>query len=264
MLSKKVERFKSGIYKITNITNGKFYIGSSVNIYNRKHTHITHLNKNIHHNQHLQNSYNKYGKDEFLFEVVEYCNKEKLFKREQYFINNLKPQFNKKAAEEHLNRGKKRPQEVVDKVSKSLKKRYKEGLKAYNQKHKWKTVQQYSLKGELIKEFEYPKQAELELNIGIGNIHRTCNRLNPICSGFQWKYKEDNKKINDMSGVDRLGKRIFFEDIINGKLKVFYSVRQLCQYYGFPKSSIKKVLTRPNKLYKNKLSNKTYKIWYDK
>ena len=63
----------SGIYKITNITNNKVYIGSSVNISNREYKHFWMLDKGIHDNEYLQKSYNKYGKDVFIFEIVEYC-----------------------------------------------------------------------------------------------------------------------------------------------------------------------------------------------
>lgn len=48
--------YKSGIYLITNILNGKRYIGSSKNIYNRLHEHIHNLKRNKSHNAHLQSA----------------------------------------------------------------------------------------------------------------------------------------------------------------------------------------------------------------
>ena len=89
----------SGIYKITNTTNKKIYIGSSVNILNRKYKHFWMLNKGIHNNEYLQKSYNKYGKDVFIFEVVEYCEPNELIEKENKFIiiyesNNLKKGYN--------------------------------------------------------------------------------------------------------------------------------------------------------------------------
>lgn len=59
------------IYKITNSANGKCYYGSTLNIEKRWKTHISTLNKNKHHNIHLQRSWNIYGKDCFVFEIVE-------------------------------------------------------------------------------------------------------------------------------------------------------------------------------------------------
>jgi group I intron endonuclease len=89
----------SGIYKITNTINNKVYIGSSVNISNREYKHFWMLNKGIHDNEYLQKSYNKYGKDVFIFEIVEYCESNKLIEKENIFItlhesNNLNKGYN--------------------------------------------------------------------------------------------------------------------------------------------------------------------------
>ena len=73
MLSKIVERHRVGIYKITNLVNGEFYIGASREVYNRKHTHISKLKSGVHTSELLMNAYYKYGEDNFLFEVIEYC-----------------------------------------------------------------------------------------------------------------------------------------------------------------------------------------------
>ena len=64
---------KSGIYKITNIINNKLYIGKSINLFQRKSQHFSKLRKNEHKNFKLQGSVNKYGIDNFKFEVLEYC-----------------------------------------------------------------------------------------------------------------------------------------------------------------------------------------------
>jgi len=126
MLHKEIIRFKSGIYKITNLINGKFYIGSSVNLYNRFHTHSTKLKTQVHTSKHLQASYNKYGKDNFIFEVIEYCEKEILIEREQWFLDNLKPQYNKRE-DATTNLNVKISVESRKKISESLKKAFKEG-----------------------------------------------------------------------------------------------------------------------------------------
>lgn len=80
-----------GIYKITNIFNGKMYIGSAVNCFRRLvREHFKNLRLNKHCNIHLQRSWNKYGKDCFKFEVIEYVEtKEELIPREQYYLNKL-------------------------------------------------------------------------------------------------------------------------------------------------------------------------------
>ena len=79
-----------GVYKITNTINNKVYIGSSINVIDRQYKHFWMLDKGIHDNNHLQNSYNKNGKGSFSFEVVEFCTSETLVDRENYFINKYK------------------------------------------------------------------------------------------------------------------------------------------------------------------------------
>jgi group I intron endonuclease len=83
----------SGIYQIVNSINGKYYIGSSENLEKRKLRHFNELKKNRHHNIYLQRAYNKHG-NIFKFEILELIESEKLFEREQYYINTYKPEYN--------------------------------------------------------------------------------------------------------------------------------------------------------------------------
>ena len=77
----------SGIYKITNSINNKFYIGSAKNLERRWKGHKAALAKNIHGNEHLQKSYNIHGESIFVFTVIIYCNKRDLLFFEQRFLN---------------------------------------------------------------------------------------------------------------------------------------------------------------------------------
>lgn len=54
-----------GIYKIVNNVTGKCYVGQSQNLKKRLKEHFRLLNLKKHPNQHLQHSYNKYGKESF-------------------------------------------------------------------------------------------------------------------------------------------------------------------------------------------------------
>jgi group I intron endonuclease len=80
-----------GIYKITNRINGKFYIGQSNNIERRfmehktPHGTITSIKLAI----------KKYGKENFLFEILEECKLEELDAKEVFWIETLKPQYNR-------------------------------------------------------------------------------------------------------------------------------------------------------------------------
>jgi group I intron endonuclease len=83
-----LEDIKSGIYCIKNILNNKRYIGSAINLKKRKYEHFHTLEKGMHDNDHLQKSYDKYGKSIFIFEIIEYIeNKFILIDRENYYIN---------------------------------------------------------------------------------------------------------------------------------------------------------------------------------
>ena len=76
-----------GIYKITNLVNNKLYIGQSKDLYERLRKHKESLKNNYHFNKHLQRSYNKYGKDNFDFEIIEVCSYELLNDKETFYID---------------------------------------------------------------------------------------------------------------------------------------------------------------------------------
>lgn len=63
-----------GIYKIINILNQKYYVGSSINLEERKQKHFRTLRRNKHVNDYLQNAWNKYGEENFKWEIVEILN----------------------------------------------------------------------------------------------------------------------------------------------------------------------------------------------
>lgn len=79
----------SGIYKITNLQTGKYYVGSTKDFKRRKQTHFSRLKCNSHTNKHLQNAYNKYGFDNFKFEIIEYVKEELLLDIEQSYLDNF-------------------------------------------------------------------------------------------------------------------------------------------------------------------------------
>ena len=80
-----------GIYRIVNKETGKCYVGKSTTISSRIWKHFYYLDQGFHVNRSgnpdkLQNSYNKYGKDNFYWEVIEECSKEDLNEKEIYWI----------------------------------------------------------------------------------------------------------------------------------------------------------------------------------
>jgi len=84
-----------GIYKIRSIIHpDRIYIGSAVHFKNRKTDHLRDLKNNKHHSKKLQNHYNKYSKDDLIFEFIEECNRVDLLIKEQEHIDLNCPFFN--------------------------------------------------------------------------------------------------------------------------------------------------------------------------
>jgi len=77
----------SGVYKIRNIVNGKFYLGSSKEIENRWEGHKQWLRGGYHNNPKLQHAWNKYGESNFVFEIVEEIPLKSLLNREQHYLD---------------------------------------------------------------------------------------------------------------------------------------------------------------------------------
>lgn len=85
-----------GIYSITNKIDGKKYIGQSVDISKRFFQHKSELRSNTHPNNHLQHSWNRYGEENFLFEIITECTMDELDEFEKYYIdinNSMNPKF---------------------------------------------------------------------------------------------------------------------------------------------------------------------------
>ena len=72
-----------GIYLITNLVNGKQYVGQSVNIHHRW---ICHQNPRDIENTPINLAIKKYGKDSFKFEIIENCLQKELNEKEIYWI----------------------------------------------------------------------------------------------------------------------------------------------------------------------------------
>jgi group I intron endonuclease len=169
-----------GIYKIK--INDKEYIGSSCNIGHRLKHHLWSLDNLKHHNRTMQNLYNKYGKEEIYFTIVEECSDDILIEREAYYISTLKPYIN------HILD----PQTLVrddickQRISVAKKKAYANGLKPHN----LKAVHKYSLdKGDYLESFESLTAAAKSINAkSINGIKAVCKGDVSSAGGFIWSF----------------------------------------------------------------------------
>lgn len=74
----------SGIYKIENKINGKIYIGQSVDVFRRLKKHLWDINKD--NNTYLARALNRYGIENFTYEIIEICSPEELDEKEINYI----------------------------------------------------------------------------------------------------------------------------------------------------------------------------------
>jgi len=65
-----------GVYRISNILSGRYYIGYSTNINKRFYVHRNKLKNNCHDNIFLQRAYNLDGEDKFKYDIIHICNTE--------------------------------------------------------------------------------------------------------------------------------------------------------------------------------------------
>lgn len=204
------------IYKICSIVKpGLIYIGSAINFKNRKSGHLKDLKKGIHKNSKLQNHYNKYGIDDFYFEIIEELNiKELTLKREQFYIDKLKPFFNicpiagsmlgfKHTKESILKislskTGLKHRPECNDEKSKRQTGQKRNGIKHSEEAKrkislnnaKKRSVNQLSKDGKFIKSFETIRKAAKELGLNENQISIVLSGKLKTTGGFKWEYNQ--------------------------------------------------------------------------
>lgn len=84
----------TGIYQITNLHNGKSYVGSAVSFRNRWREHLRQLANGDHHSKVMQRAWDKYGEATFEFKKLLVCAKSDLIWFEQRAIDALQPAYN--------------------------------------------------------------------------------------------------------------------------------------------------------------------------
>lgn len=121
---------KTGVYLITNLITRQVYVGSTFDSFKERYNkHKQTLIRGAHPNAHLQSSYDKYGKDNFRFSILDFCKtREESLRLEQEFINAMRSDFKKVAFNIEINVYKREPsQEIKDKISATLKRKYASG-----------------------------------------------------------------------------------------------------------------------------------------
>ena len=86
----------TGVYGILHTNNPSIlYVGSTASSFaDRWRKHLSNFRRNSHHSQYLQNVVNKHGMSGLEFFIIDTCDKEIVLGIEQYWINQLKPEYN--------------------------------------------------------------------------------------------------------------------------------------------------------------------------
>lgn len=88
---------KSGVYRWVNKINGNSYVGSSVHLYPRLLNYYSEAfltRKLLRSSSCIYLALLKYGHENFILEILEYCDKNSVIEIEQKYINLLKPEYN--------------------------------------------------------------------------------------------------------------------------------------------------------------------------
>ena len=147
----------SAVYKITNTVTNDFYIGSSKDVKKRWNEHKCQSKWNECPNNPMYLDMQEYGKDKFVFEVLEVVEPEKLKEAEQKFIETLKPTYNRCNAKGlNVERRKETHKKASRKYEKSekRKKARKEYLKEYHKTDKYKEYQKEYQQSDKCKEHQ--------------------------------------------------------------------------------------------------------------
>lgn len=171
---------QSGVYLIK--ISDKYYVGSSNNIGLRLRTHLSTLKNKTHHNQTMQNCWNKYGDASFsILEITNDC-----VGRERHYIEVLEPYMNHILDPVTLVRD----ETYRKRISESMKKHY-ENNDVWNKKE----VHMYSLNGKYIRSFTSGTEAaEFIGNGDPSGIFQCCNGK----AYTAWKHKWSLTKVDKL------------------------------------------------------------------
>lgn len=180
-----------GIYKITNLVNGKVYVGQSRDIASRKSHHKYDMNKGGH-NEYLYRAMRKYGFDNFAFDIIEECKAEQLNKLEREYIirfNSLVPHgYNIESGGD-----------VPLSMSKLSRAKISLAL--------GRPVNQYTSLGIYVQTFENARVAGENIGKSRSAISLCCLGTTKTTGGYQWRFAENGNA--NISPVDSATSKAF-------------------------------------------------------
>lgn len=216
-----------GIYKFTSKTTGLSYIGQSIDIERRYNEHKRTTNKDYS----FYNAIKEHGWDDFIFEIIEYCNQEQLNEREKYWISYYDTYYH--GYNETLGG---------------------EGGPASGKK---KPVAQYDLEGNFIAAYESELDAERKLGFKSksSNISRVCSGEAYKSKGFQWRFITND--IDYKSNIGSCPQKARYSNKTNkiaqcdiethNIIQIFNSISEASRKTGINRQNISSVCNNRNK-----------------
>ena len=234
---------KCGVYQIRNKVDGKVYIGSSKYLRDRIRVHFKSLKEIKHKNRHLQQAFNKYGEENFIFEIIEFCKEANQYEIEQYWIDyfigencyNISP-----IATRPPGWTERRTEEQRKKLSESMKEKFKDP--------KYKEAHCKRLKGKLLGAkspkaksvicletkiiYEAANEAARQTGISASKIITCCLNHSRSIKGLHWVYKVDYDKMSEEEKQRILSKSKEKQVVCLETMKYFKSIRSASDAAG--------------------------------
>jgi group I intron endonuclease len=243
---------KAVIYKIINLINAKFYVGSTIKWDSRLRTHRRKLRAGAHHCVPLQNSWNKHGEDSFVFRVILVVDDpSELHQVEQQFLDKHHgtPQcYNLARYTNNSSRGAIIPERKKKRISEGLKRYYAENPELhprFNKPHTEETKAKMRQNRAGIPMSEETKAKLREVNLGKRASDETRAKLSAMRKGKE-RTKEHAEKYN---------KAVL--EVTSGR--VFPSLKAVKEEYGMSPGSLATALQRDEPIAKGKNAGKHFR-----
>lgn len=210
-----------GIYKITNKILNKHYIGRSIHIEDRWKEHIRGKGSSL-----LFTDFQKYGLDNFSFEIIELCTEDIIHQRERYWIEyygSFVDGYNKNDGGDNS---------------------------IYATAQTKKPIYCYNLNGEFIKKYESLSDAERDTGISNSNISRAA-KTKGRTKNYLWTYvyheniSPYERYLGDVG--KNSGKTIYQFDKQMNFIQEFVSAKEAERITGINNSSINQVCNKKRK-----------------
>lgn len=236
-----------GIYTVTNILDGKIYVGYSDDIDKRFTQHKSQLSCFRHRNRYLQRAWNKYGEKVFEFEVLEECEEIFLVALEHYWCTILRVHDRRYG----YNIRPTHPYQRSNSHSIESRIRISDAFK--------KPVVVLDLKGRLLNQFDSFREASIFLNIELRNVSDAIRKYRGRFKNFLFILKSEYNPNLEYRHVrtDNRSREILALNIKTNEHEEFKNVKEFMEKMG---------LTKHNYIYKTLLGERAhcngYKLYY--